>query len=215
MDPIQLPAGATAGLYFLPEQGVFLYHNSRGTFKTLNPQAVASAFRDVDFDFDSGYLPARIIRVGMYHGRNFWIAAQPAQMRAITILGQETFNVPTPPMLLFNIGGEYSLWAFKSNKAVDSDTILYHAPFPNIYQNGKICWGSNQLQDLPAQKAAQIFDLFFDSPFNTHLANGKSHANPEDVTRTLKALAWKKKYNLDDLVRAGEVGYLVRVSNHA
>lgn len=213
MDPIQLPAGATAGLYFLPEQGVFLYHNSRGTFKTLNPQAVASAFRDVDFDFDSGYLPAHVLRVGMYRGRNFWIATQPAQLRTITIEGQGTFEVPTPPVLLFNMGGEYSMWALK--KAVDDDTILYHAPFPNIYQSGKICWGNNQLQDWPVQKAARIFELFFGSPFNGHLVNSKSVANPEDVTRTLKAFAGRKKYNLDDLVRAGQMGYLIKVDNHA
>ena len=46
---------------------------------------------------------------------------------------------------------------------------IYRAPFSNVYDDGRICWGHNAVQ-IPQLKAIQgLSTLFFGAPFNTDL----------------------------------------------
>lgn len=46
---------------------------------------------------------------------------------------------------------------------------LFHVPFSNVYEEGRICWGNNAVS-IPTLKAIQgLSTLFFAAPFNTDL----------------------------------------------
>ena len=75
--------------------------------------------------------------------------------------------------------------------------MLYHAPLPNVYNDGKLCFGTNTPPDLnrgeevgksTAQLLQEAWEMFIGSPFNGHLAQDKSKTHPTDVREQLVAL---------------------------
>ena len=64
---------------------------------------------------------------------------------------------------------------------IDKDTQLYRVPFPNVYSDSKICWGSNPFFDTVYQQKersktwdnlhwmSNLYETFFNSPFNNDL----------------------------------------------
>ena len=47
-----------------------------------------------------------------------------------------------------------------------------YAPFPNTYDNGKVCWGRQELPELTNRNICyKISEIFWASPFNTDLSN--------------------------------------------
>jgi hypothetical protein len=81
---------------------------------------------------------------------------------------------------------------------------LYHAPMPNVYPFGDICFGSNTppvLNDPFAIVAA--WKLFIESPFNADLASGKSRSYPDDVRLLLLGLDGRRTFPPAELVSLG------------
>lgn len=99
--------------------------------------------------------------------------------------GDDGMNINkfTAPILVYFV----SLTKHSNGKYAVNDTLMYalktpiytgkeelfEAPFSNIYEQGRICWGHNAIS-IPTLKAIQgISTLFFGSPFNTDLEGGR------------------------------------------
>jgi hypothetical protein len=91
------------------------------------------------------------------------------------------------------------VWALRENQC-HPQSPLYHAPFPNIYPNGAICFGQNHPPAVSEQSFDDVWKLFLDAPFNRDLCSGKSVASPTDITEQLRALVGTPEYPLEDLV---------------
>jgi hypothetical protein len=89
---------------------------------------------------------------------------------------------------MLGLGSRFYLWALKSRR-FDPQTLGYHAPFPNLYTDGRICWGVNTPPLAHHSTADAAWKLFFASPFNGDLAGRKSKAFPLDVRQQLICLA--------------------------
>lgn len=62
------------------------------------------------------------------------------------------------------------LFALEENAEINEDTSLYCFPFPNVYTDGHICWGMNQLPTFPSLVALEKFmSIFTSAPFNEDL----------------------------------------------
>ena len=148
------------------------------------------------------------------------------------------FQIPLPALVFGGIGHRYYVWAVKKinwwreqegakglNAAGGGENVgnphatLYHAPLPNVGSNGLICFGSNQPPTMAGEDgklAGQILEeawrVFIQSPFNDHLKEGNSKAQPGDVRVKLMELAratdvygnQPSKYPLADLVPIAE-----------
>jgi hypothetical protein len=66
---------------------------------------------------------------------------------------------------------------------LEPDTPFYHAPFPNTYEPGSICWGSTDPRGGAAPETMlSALDLYLEgSFFNNHIAQQRSRSKPRNV----------------------------------
>ncbi len=141
--------------------------------KYLRESQVRSAFTGARSD--TGWLSHEVIRAGYDAKGPFYVAFFPSQARSIQFVKEEAaHSIIWPALVLIGAGGKHYLFAVMKMTHVDGASQLYHAPFPNTYDDGRICWGENGNQAVDASQAEKTLDLFFESPFNHDLATGKS-----------------------------------------
>jgi hypothetical protein len=83
--------------------------------------------------------------------------------------------------------------------------MLDKAPFPNVYDNGSICWGSVEAPLCGPDTIHEAAEIFLTSEFNADLNNSKSRAHPSNVTNLWRQLQDEgaNSYPMDDLQRTG------------
>lgn len=118
--------------------------------------------------YDPCYLPYRLL--SCTPDQVVWYV--PAGMRSMTFEGE---NKPLSgkmlgvPPLVFAADHE-NLWVFaldQTTKAPGPKAILHVAPFPNTYNDGRVCLGSMPKFDATPADTAKWTEAFFDSSF-TH-----------------------------------------------
>jgi len=194
-------------------KGQFLVESTDGTGaitrKCISEASARQAFtaRDVD----SGWIDPHTIRQGHNH-RGPWVLQryEPAQytlhLDSPLLLPHEdtpvsTLRIPLPGFLFLGIKKTYYLWAYRAWKG--EETVFYRAPLPNIYQDGSICFGQNHPRTVSGDTISDTWTLFWDSPFNEHLASEKSKQAPENVLPFLGSLHKSDSYPVDDLEHQG------------
>lgn len=112
------------------------------------------------------------------------------------------YELPLPAFVFAGVSNKYYIWAVKrirweqKGASLVPKAVLYHAPLPNIYENGAICFGANQPPNLSSKDGKyantlldETWRIFIGSPFNADLSKGKSKANPSDVRVQLIEIA--------------------------
>jgi PRTRC genetic system protein B len=184
-------------LEFFNGQLVLCSRNGAGEqFKFMSPQAVAAAFRNMPFD--SGWLSPGVVRCGSTSQGDFALLFIPASVHKIEVEGSrssrvQSLRVPLPAFLFYGHGKEFRLWA-TNDLAPAPTSPIFHAPLPNVFENGGICWGDNKPPRPNASTIRAAFDLFISSPFSSHAANGKSRSHQSDVRPLLRSLHGKKTF---------------------
>lgn len=112
-----------------------------------------------------GLVPERILFVSPF--KMIWYSNP--QQRTFNVLDKEVKC--SLPYLIFIAKGK-DVYVFASKTKPSMDSVLYKAPFPNNYDDGKVCMGSasiGHLTDYNAVKSSkEIENIFFNSKF-THL----------------------------------------------
>ena len=204
-----------AALYFLDGQYLFksfAENSTRAKFVTAKDVAAAFDGREED----TGWLAPGVVRCGHNAGGDWYVYSTPPQTVLINLDdGEEisTIQIPIPRLVMLANGGLFYLWAL-ADKAFTPEATAYKAPFPNVHENGRICWGTNTAPKISLAKAREPWKLFFETPFNAHLVNGKSQAFTNDVRRALRGLADRKvrRYPADDLItECSKIGRLIEM----
>jgi PRTRC genetic system protein B len=189
-----------ATLYFLNDQYLLRSKSDQGvTDKLVAGSDLALVFNDTPIDSD--WFPPNTLRWGLKAGKP-WIALYIPAGKAIVHL-PEPFIVPLPPLVFFGHDRNYRVRAIRKGYPSPSSP-LFHAPFPNVYDDGRICFGSNTVPVCDALTVESVWHLFLESSFIAHLDNRKSVSNPSSIIPVLKGLAGKSKYPLKDLVPCNE-----------
>jgi len=199
----QPPFPVRSALYFLEGEYLLRYPNPNGpgaVSKFITAADVSAAFTHTEQD--SGYVPAGVVRWGRCVRGRFFVYSTPPQKVTIQVK-TESLTVPIPRLVLLAIENTHYLWALKGQHFNKND-VAYHAPFPNIYSDGKVCWGTNVPPVSEAEQARRAWDTFIQSGFNNDLANGKSREYHQDILVMLRDLHQRKvsKYPVADLVPA-------------
>lgn len=153
----------------------------------------------------SGILPRDTLGTGRHNGEPWILRYIPAGKRNLHLGSSERVieNVPHPPLVWLGIGVKYKLFALNTLEYPTANTILFNAPFPNVFEDGGICWGSTG-RVLPVTHYAMdsMLNRFFDSGFNLHIGNQRSRRHSGNVIDMWAELSRKKTktYPLDDLV---------------
>lgn len=201
---------ASAAIVFVQEQCLFQYvEDGIEHVKYVSPAAIHAAWSEEAID--SGWLEPDTLRCGV-SAKGAWAVRliRPVQSRTLQFSEatmedsvSSHLTLRLPPLVLAGIAGKYHLWAVQE-ETVTGGTQLYYAPFPNVYGDEHICFGSNSVPAVSDGGMRRALDLFFESPFTTTSVSGKSRCYPEDVRLMLREHALKAvsdlPYPVDDLV---------------
>jgi hypothetical protein len=222
--PLDDGLNAEAGLLFVcgGEHPLFVQREGphRIAYKFVSVADVARAFAWENAD--TGWLPRGLCRWGRTRQGNFAVwhvppATYSLQLHRLpeAVAGEThrvslkrtappfaTVSVPLPGLVL--IGSRRSYRVFALRDAFAPQAPLFHAPLPNVYPSGEICFGANTPPTLDESFAiAAAWKLFLESPFNADLVSGKSHSYPNDVRLLLLRLNGRRRFPPGELAPAG------------
>lgn len=160
--------------------------------------------------FDTGLLTAEMLLVRQDGLKRLVVEYRAPCKTGLFLDGSDApLRVPLPPLLLIRTTTEdknpqYQVYAVKS-RPTKLDTPLFHAPLPNIFGTGSICWGSvRRITDaaLQGNSLAADWDMLLGSPFGDHAVSGKSKSHPQDIRQKLIDLERRKArvYPKSDLI---------------
>lgn len=188
-----LPQGI---LYFFEGQLLYETRSATGRVsrKCISPHDARLAF--VNQPIDSGWLHPATIRLGTNNQGN-WILQRYAPREYHLLLSEPVtlpgaahpcsrLTVPLPGFLFLGCHTQYFIWAYR--KWNGEKTKLYHAPLPNVWTNGNICFGSAAIPETSAETIDKAWELMWSSAFNHDLATEKSKAHPGDIYEQLIAV---------------------------
>lgn len=207
----ELEAGGV--LYFLDGQYLFRHRNGAAwVSKFLTSEDLEAAF--TRSEPDTGWTPAGVVRQGRRAAGPFFVYSAPAQKVELSLAdGEPALRIPIPRTVLLGIGNMYFLWALKA-KLFDPGETVYRAPFPNVYSDGRICWGSFAPPESDSRNARPVWEMFFRTPFNAHLAIKKVRSAEKDARDLLRKLAegGARSFPEGELIRedsASSIGRLI------
>ncbi len=185
-------------------RGQYLLYRREGTgiaCKGISAETLRSAF--VQEPVESGWLPEGVIRWGSSEAGTFMVKFIPPGKQRLHLATQtapEPIEPPLPALVFAGVNRTYFIWA-QEGRACDPSAQLFHAPFPNVYSDGHICFGNNRPPEVGWKTFDEAWQLFLTSPFNADMTRGKSQAFPEDVRHQLIALDKDKvkRYPVQDL----------------
>jgi len=189
-------SGIKAELLFL--DGAYILHSEQG-YKYLSSATLRNAFSNLPID--SGWLAPGVIRCGSNTSGDWAVKFIAPKIHNLDCSDLGTLTVNLPAIIFAGSSKNYWVWALKEQQFAP-DAQLFHAPLPNVHaSNGQICWGINQPPSCNPQNINAAWEMFINSPFNSHLANNKSKCCPEDIRQQLVKLHAKKakKYPTSDL----------------
>lgn len=146
-------------------------------------QALATALstqKDSAFLKAKGVLPSNILQINPVEdgGTLVWhTKARKRQLYFSENLGLQSGMAHIPPMVWKANRNAVTVFAVRTDRRPKESTLLYHAPFFNVYEDGKVCMGTVSI-DIENCASAEEFmaeweSYFFDSYF-THLLGGEN-----------------------------------------
>lgn len=152
--------------------------------KTVSIESLLKVFKDQNVGMKTPILPIGTIRY-IEKGTNTEIILFSPESKFVATVGDKKFDSVRPNLVMKFIlrvnNGTYTisdtrLFAVKENAVLLNDkSKLYALPFPNISDNGWICWGSNGLSGsfTSLMGLPMYIDRLFAAPFNNHLFQGR------------------------------------------
>lgn len=174
------------------------------TTRVVHPGELARALAGFPGE-SSGLLPHGAVWWGGGGSRGPQVALyRPARVwRAALLLEAfkppERFAIPMPPFVfLCRPGSAPSGWAVK-RRPQQLDEPLYRLPCFNVFANGLTCQGTARYSDDVRQHPDEFFGTFF----SRAAAEEVSAQHGRDIAALWSALAGRRRYPLDDLMRVG------------
>lgn len=152
--------------------------------------------KSMQFLKPQGILPTNVLHLNVGEKASLiWFTKQRRQqLYFINNLEIPNGTAEVPALVWFANKKSLRLFAVKINSRPSENTLLFNAPFFNVYQNGVVCMGT---VDVNIRKSASLEefmkcweDYFFNSYFS-HLMNGHNLINGNCVS------LWKSLINTD------------------
>ncbi len=161
---------------------------------------------------ETGILSSNTIYISQEGVQKLVVEYRPRQKTAIFLEGTEApVIVPLPELLLFRRTTDkglpdYRVFAVKQRPA-DLTAKLFYAPLPNIYDDGRVCWGSVQhlqAQQLIGTNLAEDWKVLLGTRFGSHNAGRRSKSHSDDIRKKYLAMeaAKTRVYSKADLISA-------------
>jgi hypothetical protein len=175
----------------------------------VDPAQVALALA-AKVTFDTGLLGGNTLLVRQDGVKKTVVEYRPPGKTGIFLDDAEAaLRVPLPGLVMIRVTAsdkapQYGVYAVK-RRPQTFDAPLFHAPLPNVFGSGNICWGTVQRVADEALRGASLADdwaMLLGSSFGNHACSGKSRSHPQDIRAKLVALEAQKtrRYPVSDLI---------------
>lgn len=175
----------------------------------VDPAQVALALA-AKVTFDTGLLGGNTLLVRQEGVKKTIVEYRPPQKTGLFLDGSAAaLRLPLPGMVMIRVTAEdkapvYGVYAVK-RRPETPDTPLFHAPLPNVFGSGAICWGTVQRVTDTALRSARLAEdwtMLLGSSFGDHAVGGKSKRQPQDIRKLLVDLEAQKarRYPTGDLI---------------
>jgi PRTRC genetic system protein B len=183
---------AVASISFLrSEELMFTWREEdRIQSKLIALEAAHLAFNSAHTE-DSGWLPENVLRTGSNVRGSWAVYVARAQVVSILTDRDEKLEVPIPATLFLGWESRCYLWALP-NRKFSPHLPVFRAPFPNIYNNGRICWGTHRVPQVTTANIGHVWETFFSTAFNEHISGSKCRSCPGTVLELLRRLSAKR-----------------------
>lgn len=175
----------------------------------VDPAQVALALA-AKVRFDTGLLSDSTLLVRHEGVKKTIIEYRAPQKTGLYLDGSETaVRLPLPGLIFIRVTSEdktpqYQVYAVKKRPAT-LNIPLFHAPLPNVFNTGTICWGSVPLVSEEALQSVSLTEdwrVLLGSRFGDHGVQGKSKGYTRDIRQQFVALEKRKAhvYPKSDLI---------------
>ncbi|KOS05261.1 PRTRC system protein B [Flavobacterium akiainvivens] len=145
----------------------------------------------------NGILPNNILHINPNADKGavvWYTKAQQRQLYFVESLGIPNGKAPVPPMLWKASKNGLSVFALSSDRRPTEKTKLYHTPYFNIYEDGKVCMGTVSVdikKSASVEEFIQAWEHYFFNSYFSHLLGNHTPIKGNCVT------LWKDLVNSD------------------
>ena len=172
----------------------------------VDPGQVALALA-AKVTFDTGLLGGNTLLIRQDGVKKTVIDYRPPAKTGLFLDGSEVaLRVPLPGLVMIRVtSGDkaptYGVFAVKK-RPESLDVPLFHAPLPNVFGSGAVCWGTVGRASESSASLADDWAKLLGSPFGDHAVTGKSKRQPHDIRKHLIDLEKRnaRTYPKNDLV---------------
>lgn len=173
-----------------------------GTFPVCVEQ-VCAVFRGLSLTANTGLLPPDVLYWRTEKGRVTVALWLPPMKRIITWDAgrrQHRITLPRLGFVFIGAGRQYKIFA-SPTRPTSERAVLYHAPLPNIHDDGTVCPGNVKFPVASPATIGEAAALFWESRFNHDLSNNRvdDDAPLLKILRTL-SLASRRSFPVELLV---------------
>jgi PRTRC genetic system protein B len=156
----------------------------------------------------SGLLPKNVLHINPDHN-GYAIWHTPPQK--IDLFFVEGLGIPNGrasiPSLLWK-ASKNTLWIFAmdSDTEIGEQTALFHAPFFNLYQDGKVCMGTvavNIKSDCLLEEFIALWEQYFFNSYFSHLIGDKSPVKGNIIQLWQSLVNSRKQFPMKSLIKNG------------
>ncbi|WP_367866980.1 PRTRC system protein B [Pedobacter sp. WC2423] len=154
-----------------------------------------------------GLMPKNIIYIN--HDQNGYVIWHTPVMKADLLfkdLDLPSGNAYVPALLWKASKDSLSIYAITESADITQDTPLYHAPFFNLYRQGKVCMGSVQInipKDCMLEDFIARWEVYFFNSYFSHLIDGHNPINGNLHQLWKQLINRNKKFPVQHLVKTG------------
>ncbi|MFH6943475.1 PRTRC system protein B [Flavobacterium sp. FlaQc-50] len=156
----------------------------------------------------SGLLPKNVLHLNPEHdGSAIWYT--PAQK--VSLFFVESLAIPNaeafvPPLLWKASKNTLYIYAMVADKIINERTALYHAPFFNLYDDGRVCMGTVKVDikaDCHLQDFMQSWEQYFFKSYFSHLIGNTSPVKGNIIQLWQKLVGSGKPFPIKSLIKNG------------
>ncbi|MBW7892605.1 MAG: PRTRC system protein B [Chitinophagaceae bacterium] len=156
----------------------------------------------------SGLIPPKVLYTDT-SPNGFALWHTPAQR--VKLLFTEGLDIPCGkvaiPSLVWKASKEnLHIYAVRNNTGLHEETALHHAPFFNLYEDGRVCMGTvniNISADCSLEKFMQLWEDYFFNSYFSHLIQGHSPVKTNIVQLWQSLVNTRRKFPVKQLVTNG------------
>lgn len=126
-----------------------------------------------------GILPTNILHINPSEKNTvlWYTKSQQRQLYFVNSLGIPNGTAQVPPMLWFANKNNLAVFALSTDRRPNEKTPLHHAPFFNIYEDGKVCMGTVNIDiknSASVEEFVQAWESYFFNSYFSHLLGSHS-----------------------------------------